>query len=126
MTEPEMCRQPEAMREQGIYEFFIFPIYGLETVYMSEEYLRQVAFTMEHCRRNRMKAWIFDEYTCGGQAAARPPCHRGRHAEARITSVPSWPPTSPKQICGARKQELQTCSRRSHVRFTGRSGFTSA
>lgn len=63
MTEPEMRRQLEAMRQQRIYEFFIFPIYGMETAYCSEEYFRQVAFTLEHCCKRGMKAWIYDEYT---------------------------------------------------------------
>jgi len=62
MAEPEMRRQLDLMREQGIYEFFVFPIYGMETPYLSEEFLRQVGFALDYGRRHGVRVWIYDEY----------------------------------------------------------------
>jgi len=50
------------MREKGITEFFLFPIYGMELPYMSAAYWERVRQTLEFCRANGMKCWIYDEY----------------------------------------------------------------
>lgn len=68
----QMRRQLAMMHEQGIREFFIFPIYGLEVEYMSEEYLDRIGLTLEQCRKLGMRAWIYDEYNWpSGTAAGR-------------------------------------------------------
>ena len=54
--------QLDQMRAQGITEFFLFPIYGMELPYMSLEYWERVRQTLEHCRATGMKCWIYDEY----------------------------------------------------------------
>lgn len=71
--EPEMLRrQLLMMREQGIREFFIFPLYGIEVEYLSEEYLDRVATVCEWCRELGMRVWIYDEHNWpSGMAAGR-------------------------------------------------------
>ncbi|MBM4050621.1 MAG: hypothetical protein FJ279_36455, partial [Planctomycetes bacterium] len=71
MNEQEMDRQLKEMKQKGINEFFIFPIYGLETPYLSEAWWRAVEFTLRRCERLGMKVWIYDDYNwpsgvCGG------------------------------------------------------------
>ena len=57
--EPDLMRRQLAlMHEQGIREFFIFPIYGMEPEYMSPEYLDRIALTVDWCREHGMKVWI--------------------------------------------------------------------
>jgi hypothetical protein len=62
MTRDGMDRQLLAMREQGIFEFFIFAIYGLEVEFNSEAYFELVAHTLQRCRQWGMKAWIYDDF----------------------------------------------------------------
>ena len=73
LTKDVMCRQLDDMRRQGIYEFFIFPIYGLEyPLFLQESWFEYIGFTLAECRRRGMKAWIYDELnwpsgTAGGR-----------------------------------------------------------
>ena len=72
MTSEGMDRQLMLMREQGIFEFFIFGIYGLDVEFNSEAYFDLVAHTLRRCRQWGMRAWIYDEYNwpsgiCGGK-----------------------------------------------------------
>ena len=65
-------RQLRDMIEKGITEFFLFPIYGMEFPYLSATYWERVGQTLEFCRSNGMKCWIYDEYNwpsgvCAGQ-----------------------------------------------------------
>jgi len=54
--------QLDGMLAQGITEFILFPIYGMELPYMSAEYWARVEQTLEHCRAIGMKCWIYDDY----------------------------------------------------------------
>lgn len=73
-----MVRQLALMRAQGIREFFIFPIYGMEPEFMSPDYLDRIALTVDWCREHGMKVWIYDELswpsgTAAGLVARRHP-----------------------------------------------------
>ena len=66
-----MERQLDEFLDQGIHEFFLFPIYGFETPYCSEDYWELVEFTLGKCQEKGMKCWIYDDYnwpsgTCAG------------------------------------------------------------
>ncbi len=57
---------------QGIDSFIIFPIYGLEIPYLSEEWFATVETTLEFAAAKSMKVWIYDDYNwpsggCAGQ-----------------------------------------------------------
>ncbi|MGD9496548.1 MAG: hypothetical protein AB7Y46_09575 [Armatimonadota bacterium] len=62
--------QLDQMLAQGITEFFLFPIYGMELPYMSAAYWGRVRQTLEHCRAIGMKCWIYDEYNWPSGIAA--------------------------------------------------------
>ena len=58
----EMRRQLDLMRGQGVYEFFIFALQGLEHPdFLSEEWFKYVEFTLDEAEKRGMKVWIYDE-----------------------------------------------------------------
>jgi hypothetical protein len=80
LASDHLRQQLHLMYEQGIREFFIFPLYGLEVEYMSEEYLQAVGRALEWSRQLGMKVWIYDEYNWpSGTAGGRVPRY---HPEA--------------------------------------------
>ena len=62
--------QLDEMLAQGITEFFLFPIYGMELPYMSQAYWERIGQTLEYCRAVGMKCWIYDEYNWPSGIAA--------------------------------------------------------
>jgi hypothetical protein len=79
--EPELRRaQLRLMHEQGLREFFVFPIYGIEVEYLSEAYFAAIEAVLADCRALGMRAWIYDEHNWpSGTAGGRVPRH---HPEA--------------------------------------------
>ena len=59
---PVLRDQLADMLDKGITEFFLFPIYGMELPYMSAAYWERVGQTLEFCRDNGMKCWVYDDY----------------------------------------------------------------
>lgn len=92
----QMYRQLRMMHDQGIREFFIFPIYGMDVEYMSEEYLDRIGWVIEWCRKLGMRIWIYDEYNwpsgmAGGRLARKHPdaVAANIHVEERKDLSPS-------------------------------------
>lgn len=86
------------MHEQGIREFFIFPIYGMEPEYMGEGYLSRISSVLEWCKALGMKAWIYDEYNWpSGTAAGRVP-EKHPWAVASPLYLEDYPELSPVEI----------------------------
>ncbi len=97
--EPEQLeRQLREMHGQGLREFFIFPIYGMDVEYMSDTYLERIGQVLEWCKDLGMRAWIYDELNWpSGTAAGRVPrnhpdavaaqLHLEKHAEAAPEQV---------------------------------------
>ena len=89
---PVLRGQLADMLKQGITEFFLFPIYGMELPYMSAAYWERVGQTLEFCRDNGMKCWIYDEYNwpsgiCAGQVLRDHPEARARLLWLRQTET---------------------------------------
>ena len=61
LEEDEIKRQIEMMSEAGLGGFFIHARFGLETEYMSDEWLRLVRAAVETAESLGMKAWLYDE-----------------------------------------------------------------
>ena len=62
----------DQVHEQGIRSFFIFPIYGMEIPYLSDEWFEVVRKSVEYCAEKGMTVWIYDDWnwpngTCAGQ-----------------------------------------------------------
>ena len=59
---PEMLRQLDLMKEQGILEFFIFGSTALRRpVFFSEEWFEYIDFTLKEAEKRSMKVWIYDD-----------------------------------------------------------------
>ncbi len=68
----EMDRQLRAMRAQGIREFIIFALYGLEFPFLGETWWQRIGWTLDRCEKLGLKVWIYDDYnwpsgTCAGR-----------------------------------------------------------
>ncbi len=62
MEKVEMRRQLVEMRDKGIYELFIFALYGLEhPVFLKESWWDMVDYTLVTARKLGMKIWIYDD-----------------------------------------------------------------
>ncbi len=71
MTRREMARQLSEMKKQGINEFFIMALYGLEyPSFLRKSYWDCVRFVLEKCREKGMKAWIYDDLNWPSGTAA--------------------------------------------------------
>lgn len=71
MSENEIRRQIREMKNAGIGGFFIHSRDGLETEYLSDEWLSLVEAAVDEAKKNGMYAWLYDEDrwpsgTCGG------------------------------------------------------------
>ena len=72
MDELVMYEQLQELYDKGIREVMIFPLYGLEVEYLSNEWWEKVTFAIEEARNIGIKIWIYDEYnwpsgTAGGK-----------------------------------------------------------
>lgn len=63
-------KQLASMHEQGIREFFIFPIYGMVPEYMAEGYFERIERVIKRCRELGMKVWIYDDLNWPSGTAA--------------------------------------------------------
>ncbi len=68
----------EAYKSVGIDQYLIYPRSGLETEYMSEEWLQLCEWFCRHAQRLGMKIWLYDEYnwpsgSCKGRVPAENP-----------------------------------------------------
>ncbi len=94
LAKPEMRRQLDEMLARGIYEFFIFPLYGLEyPLFLRESWFEYVGFTLAECRQRGMKVWIYDELnwpsgTAGGRAVREHPEYRSWHLCCQEVELP--------------------------------------
>lgn len=61
LEEGELARQIDGMQEQGMGGFFIHSREGLETEYLSEEWMQAVDTAVKRAAGQRMEAWIYDE-----------------------------------------------------------------
>ncbi|WP_343247966.1 glycosyl hydrolase [Diplocloster hominis] len=61
LKEGELVRQIDGMKEQGMGGFFIHSREGLETEYLSEEWMQAVGTAVDRAAKQHMEAWIYDE-----------------------------------------------------------------
>jgi hypothetical protein len=63
MHREQIQRQLRLMREQRLMSVMIYPRYGLEVPYLSEEFMGLIKYTVEQAEQLGMKVWLYDEYT---------------------------------------------------------------
>ena len=79
------------MRDKGITEFFLFPIYGMELPYMSAAYWERVGQTLEFCGEHGVKCWVYDEYNWPSGVCAGAVLRDHPEANAKILWVRAEP-----------------------------------
>ena len=57
----ELCKQMDQMKAHGIDGFFMHARGGLETEYMSDEWMNCIKACIEHADETDMQAWAYDE-----------------------------------------------------------------
>ncbi|MCD9020268.1 glycosyl hydrolase [Cohnella silvisoli] len=62
IDEAEVRRQIGEFAGQRIYQFFIHPLNGLETEYLSDRFFDMIQVAIECAREKGMRFWIYDEY----------------------------------------------------------------
>lgn len=77
----QIRRQLQLMRGQKLTTIMLYPRFGLEVPYFSEEYLGLVQYAVAQARDMGLKLWLYDEYTwpsgtAGKQIPRRYPQYR--------------------------------------------------
>lgn len=57
----EITEQLRLMRDCGVSGFFMHPRAGLQTPYMSTEWLEMIRFIVDEAEKLELKAWLYDE-----------------------------------------------------------------
>lgn len=84
MKKSQIRRQMSLMKTQGIDEFFIFAIYGLEYPrFLEDSWFDYVEFTIHEAKKRDMRVWIYDDLnwpsgTAAGHMTRDNPEHRMR------------------------------------------------
>jgi hypothetical protein len=85
LTEEEINRQITMMHDAGLGGFFIHARFGLETEYMSDEWMSCVRTAVEAADRLSMYAWLYDEYPfpsgIGGLKVTQNPNYRNKYID---------------------------------------------
>ncbi len=61
LEKEEICRQIKEMDEQGMGGFFIHSREGLETPYLSDEWMDLVSIAVDEGKKRNMDVWIYDD-----------------------------------------------------------------
>ncbi len=88
LEEPELARQLDLMKQQGVTAFFMHPRAGLETPYGSDDFFSKIRFIVAEAEKRGMKAWLYDEDpfpsgAAGGRITIEHPEFRARGLQFR-------------------------------------------
>ena len=61
LEEGELCRQIDIFKEMGLGGFHMHVRTGLESKYLSDEFMSLVRSCVDHAKRRDMLAWLYDE-----------------------------------------------------------------
>jgi len=85
LDKSELERQIHLMHDAGIGGFFMHARFGLETEYMSDEWLGCILHAVEVAEELDMQAWLYDEYPfpsgVGGLAVTKIPAYRNKFVD---------------------------------------------
>ncbi|MBO4512660.1 MAG: hypothetical protein J5746_07815 [Victivallales bacterium] len=89
LNEEELRRQIRIFKEMGMGGFFMHPRVGLNTPYLSKEFLDRVADCIDEAKKNGILAYLYDEDRWpSGTAGGMVTCHQeyqARYLELRFT-----------------------------------------
>jgi alpha-L-rhamnosidase len=62
LEDRELRHQIKEMKRKGWGGFFIHPRYGMETPYLTSEYMNRIKTCVDEARRQGLEVWIYDEH----------------------------------------------------------------
>ncbi|MBQ9924861.1 MAG: DUF2828 family protein, partial [Clostridia bacterium] len=88
LNKDELARQIDGFQKMGLGGFHMHVRTGLDTPYLSDEYMDYIRFCIEQAREKNMLAWMYDEDrwpsgTAGGKVT------RGKPEKIRYEAVPA-------------------------------------
>ncbi len=57
----QLCRQIDCFKEMGLGGFHMHPRTGMDTEYLSDEFMNMIKACRDHAEKNDMLAWLYDE-----------------------------------------------------------------
>lgn len=92
VDEWHIVREFEMMREKGIGDVIVHPRYGLQTVYLSDEWFEIFGLCVREAKKHGMHVWIYDELnwpsgTAGMSVMEMDPSYRGKYLAVEQTPL---------------------------------------
>lgn len=79
----QLCRQIDCFKKMGLGGFHMHPRTGLDTEYLSDEFMDMIKACRDHAEKNGMLAWLYDEDRwpsgAAGGLVTRDERYRARH-----------------------------------------------
>lgn len=61
LDKDQLCRQIDCFNEMGLGGFHMHPRTGLDTPYLSDEFMENISACVQKAKENKMLAWMYDE-----------------------------------------------------------------
>lgn len=87
LSNDELLFQMKQMHKQGMGGFFIHSREGLETPYLSADWMEHVSFTLKEAQRLGLEAWIYDEDKWPSGSAGGMVSKAGADYTAKVVSL---------------------------------------
>lgn len=104
LEDSQLCYQLDQMKEQKMGGAFIHSREGLETAYLSDEWMDKVETAVEHARDTELDIWIYDEDKwpsgmAGGMVTRECPQYRAKGMTMEVVRA-DWASLDPRSISG--------------------------
>ncbi len=99
VTENDIHEYLVAFKEQGIYEFFIHPMYDMEVEYLSPRFFELIKYAVSEAKRLKMRYWIYDEYNWPSGIAGGKVLREGNWAKSKVLSRVTAEVKSGEEYC---------------------------
>ncbi|MBQ2945312.1 MAG: hypothetical protein IJD95_01950 [Clostridia bacterium] len=86
VTEADIHEFLVSFKEQGIYEFFIHPMYDIGVEYLSPRFFELIKYAVAEAKRLKMRYWIYDEYNWPSGIAGGKVLKEGNWAKSKVLS----------------------------------------
>ena len=113
LTKEELGRQIDIFRKMGFGGFHMHVRTGMDTAYLTDEFLEYVRFCIDKAKKEGMLAWLYDEDrwpsgTAGGKVTAEHPEHARK---SLLMTTEPYTPDRPHRAKGPEPGRGQGCVR---------------
>ncbi|OOC61488.1 glycosyl hydrolase [Paenibacillus ihbetae] len=93
LEKPELEQQIEAMHKAGVGGVVLHARHGMQSDFLSDEFMDALEFSTEECRKRNMVVWLYDEDnwpsgTVGGKLTRQYPEYRMRYLRVEERRLP--------------------------------------